>query len=107
MTVRVFEIGLVSASRDLVDLLVEVFDLEEMSPIEVTPEMIRLLPAACAPPAGLWDRSAVVGVSVWSWHSSADHFRRGRRAGRQDLTTMESNRSSDFSIALRVCPAPA
>jgi catechol 2,3-dioxygenase-like lactoylglutathione lyase family enzyme len=46
MAVHGVEVGLVSTDRRLVDFLAHVFDLEELPPIEVTPEMIERLPAA-------------------------------------------------------------
>ena len=40
------EVGFVSRDRRLVDFLTEVFELEELPPIEVTAEIIERLPAA-------------------------------------------------------------
>ena len=46
MTVLAAEVGFVSAGRGLVDFLTHVFQLEELLPIEVGPDIVELVPGA-------------------------------------------------------------
>jgi predicted enzyme related to lactoylglutathione lyase len=104
VTVRTFDIGLVSASRELVDFYADVFELTELDPRDFPMGVVHRLqcgsgvlkvmvpaaaPAAASPTANFWDQVGVRYVTMWIDDVAAVVERWRARAGLVVLEPLE------------------